>query len=211
MLYFCAFRPVSGPRRPAPWRAHCPVRSPRHTTRLLILGLLILAATGSLPIRAQKMPQSPVREGRKTGDLAFDFTLKDLDGKPHRLKDLRGRVVHLVFWATWCMPCLEEVPDLKQAYDRYHSQGFEILGVVVPMSQTPEGVRAFAEKQAMRYPILWDAEMGLMSRYNVDSIPRNFVIDRDGIIRYAGVALPERYGELIERSLKAPAASAPAH
>ena len=184
------------------------MRSPRHTTRSLFFGLLLVAFTAGLPLLAQKMPTSPPREGRKTGDMAFDFTLKDLDGKPHRLKDLRGRVVHVVFWATWCMPCVEEMPDLKVAYERYHDRGFEILGVVVPMSQTREGVRAFAEKQAVRYPILWDDGMTLMSRYNVDSIPRNFVIDKEGIIRYAGVALPERYDDLIEHSLKGPTASA---
>jgi len=188
------------------------VRFPRHTTRFLTVGLLLVAFAAGLPLLAQKMPKSPPREGRKPGDVAFDFTLKDLDGKSHRLKDLRGRVVHVVFWATWCMPCLEEMPDLKQAYNRYHQRGFDILGVVVPMSQTPEGVRAFVERQEVRYPILWDDGMALMTRYNVDSIPRNFVIDREGIIRYAGVALPERYEELIEHSLKAslaPAASAP--
>lgn len=170
----------------------------------------MLAITAGPPLVAQKMPPQPPREGRKMGELAFDFTLKGLDGKSYRLKDLRGQVVHVVFWATWCMPCIEEMPDLKAAYERYHERGFEILGVVVPMSQTQDGVRAFARKQSMRYPILWDEGMALMSRYNVDSIPRNFVIDREGIIRYAGIALPERYDELIEHSLQAPApATAP--
>jgi peroxiredoxin len=183
------------------------LRSPRHIGSLTLCLLAVVFAT-ALPLQAQKMPASPPREGRRTGDVAFDFTLKDLDGKPHRLKDLRGRVVHVVFWATWCMPCLEEMPDLKEAYERYHDRGLEILGVVVPMSQTPEGVRAFAQKQALRYPILWDDGMALMSRYNVDSIPRNFVIDRQGVIRYAGVALPERYDDLIEHSLKGSATPA---
>jgi peroxiredoxin len=185
------------------------VRSPRHPFRLPAVALLVLAFTASLPLQAQKLPKQAPREGRQMGDVAIDFTLKDLDGKPHRLKDLRGRVVHVVFWATWCMPCIEEVPDLKKAYAQYHDKGFEILGIVVPMSQTPEGVRAFAAKQEMRYPILWDEGMDLMNRYRVDSIPRNFLIDRDGIIRYAGVALPGNYDEYIRYSLsKTPAAPA---
>jgi len=160
-----------------------------------------------LPLLAQKMPKSAPKEGRQTGDVAYDFTLKDLEGKPHRLKDLRGRVVHVVFWATWCMPCLDEVPDLKAAYARYHDQGFEILGVTVPMSQTPEKVREFVTKQEVHYPILWDEGMELMNRYRVDSLPRNFLIDREGIIRYAGASLPDNYEEYLKYSLLKPAAT----
>ncbi|HEV8201868.1 MAG TPA: TlpA disulfide reductase family protein [Candidatus Polarisedimenticolia bacterium] len=168
---------------------------------------MTLSVAAGLPLLAQKMPKSAPKEGRQMGDVAYDFTLKDLDGKPHRLKDLRGRVVHVVFWATWCMPCLDEVPDLKAAYARYHDQGFEILGVTVPMSQSPEKVREFVTKQEVHYPILWDEGMELMNRYRVDSLPRNFLIDREGIIRYAGASLPDNYEEYLKYSLLKPAAA----
>jgi peroxiredoxin len=155
---------------------------------------------------AQKMPTLPPHEGSRIGDLAYDFTVKDLDGTAHRLRDLRGKsVVHLVFWATWCMPCIEEVPRLQAAYQQYREQGFEVLGVLVTMNQTREGVRAFAEKNGVEYPILWDGDSRVMSRYRVDSIPQNFLIDRDGVIRYAGVGLPGGYEEMVSKMLGSPA------
>lgn len=181
---------------------------PRRVSRFILLASLIaLAPLVFEPVAAQKMPGVGPREGSRVGDLAYDFTVKDLDGHDHSLKGLRGRsVVHLVFWATWCMPCVEEVPQLRVMYDRYRAKGFEILGVVVAMNQTQEGVRTFVEKNGMAYPVLWDGDLKLMNRYRVDSIPQNFLIDRDGIIRYAGIGLPAGYEDLVQKMLAAPAA-----
>jgi peroxiredoxin len=175
--------------------------------RFILLAFLIaLASPVFEPAAAQKLPTLGPREGWRVGDLAYDFTVKDLEGRDHRLKDRRGQsVVHLVFWATWCMPCVEEVPHLKLIYDRYRARGFEIFGVVVAMNQTKEGVRTFVEKNGMVYPILWDGDLKVMNRYRVDSIPQNFLIDRDGIIRYAGTGLPAGYEELVMKMLAAQA------
>ena len=180
---------------------------PGRVHRFILLALVLsLASPVFAPAVAQKMPTLAPREGSRIGDLAYDFTVKDLDGKQHRLSDLRGKsIVHLVFWATWCMPCIEEVPRLQAAYQQYHAQGFEVLGVVVTMNQTKEGVRAFAEKNGVAYPVLWDGDTKVMSRYRVDSIPQNFIIDRDGIIRYAGTSLPGSYEETLSKMLAAPA------
>jgi peroxiredoxin len=171
--------------------------------RLILLALVLsLASPVFQPAVAQKMPTLEPREGFRVGDRAIDFTVKDIEGKTHRLSDLRGRsIVHLVFWATWCMPCIEEVPRLEAAYQQYHAQGFEVLGVVVTMNQTKEGVRAFAEKNGVQYPLLWDGDTKVMSRYRVDAIPQNFLIDRDGIIRYTATSLPGGYEELVAKML----------
>ena len=174
--------------------------SPRLPILLIVLLVAALLVPAVAP--AQKMPTLAPREGRRVGDLAIDFSLKGLDGKTYRLKDLRGQqVVHLVFWATWCVPCVEEVPALREVYARHHDEGLEILGVVVPMNQTREGVRAFVDKFKMSYPVLWDDNMALMNRYRVDSIPQNFLIGRDGVILYAGTALPTGYEDLIKQAL----------
>ncbi len=173
-------------------------------TRALLFASIVLLLVAALPTpaAAQKMPQAGPREGWRVGDLAYDFTLKDIEGRRVNLKELRGsQVVHLVFWATWCVPCVEEVPHLRDVYAKYHAKGLEILGVVVPMNQTRDGVRAFAQKLKMTYPVLWDEGSAVMNRYRVDSIPQNFLIGRDGIIRYAGVGLPDRYEELLQQAL----------
>ena len=77
-----------------------------------------------------------------------------------------------------------------------------MLGVVVPMSQTREGVRAFSEKYGINYPILWDDGEKTTSLYRVASLPRNFLIGKDGIIHHAGVELPEDLESMIESLLK---------
>ncbi|HEU4401816.1 MAG TPA: TlpA disulfide reductase family protein [Candidatus Polarisedimenticolia bacterium] len=137
------------------------------------------------------------------GDLAGDLTLQDLDGQTHRLRDLRGkRVVHLVFWATWCVPCIQEIPTLRDIYTRYHDRGLEILGVAASLDETPEGVRSLARDLKINYPVLWDEGSAAMKSYRVDYIPQNFLIGRDGIIRYTGVGLPSDYETLVEKLLQ---------
>jgi len=157
------------------------------------------------------MPTLAPRPGSRVGDLARNFSLKDLDGETYHLSDLRGgKVVQVVFWATWCIPCIEEIPKIRKAYEKYRVQGLEVLGIVVTERQTREGVRAFAEKFRMDYPILWDEGMAVKGSYRVGSIPRNFLVGRDGIIRHTGVALPEDYDTFLERLLseEAPAQTA---
>ena len=167
---------------------------------MLVLGLALL-----LPGRAsgQKMPLIPPSPGNRVGNLAQDFTLKDLSNQPHSLKEMRGKhVIHVVFWATWCAPCLQEIPALRAAYDKYRERGLQVLGIVVNMNQTVNGVRAAARDLKINYPILWDDGGALLERYNVSYIPQNFLIGKDGVIRYAGTTLPAGYETLVESLLK---------
>ncbi len=155
------------------------------------------------PLRAQKMPTLPPLAGNRVGDLAHDFTLKDLDNQKHTLKELRGKqVVHVVFWATWCVPCLEEVPALRTIQEKYRDRGVQILGIVIDMDQTKDGVRAAARDMKINYPILWDDGGEVQDRYRVEYIPQNFLIGKDGVIRYTGTALPSNYEALLEALLK---------
>jgi len=177
-------------------------------SKSLLFALVLSFAAG--PALAQKMPKQSIREGARIGDLAYDFTLPNLAGESVRLSSLRGdRVVLVVFWATWCVPCIQEMPALLQTYAKYRPQGLEILGVVVAMNQTKEGVREFVTNRKVPYPVLWDGDLKVMGRYRVDAIPQNFLIGRDGVIRYAGGILPEGHEEMI-RSLLAAGPAAPA-
>jgi len=137
------------------------------------------------------------------GSLAIDFSLKDLDGRPHSLKQMRGkRVVHVVFWATWCVPCLQEIPRLRNVYERYRDQGLQVLGVVINQGQAPDMVRAAAKEYRVTYPILFDADGSMANRYGISYIPQNFLIGKDGIIRYEGTGLPRNYEALVEKLLR---------
>jgi peroxiredoxin len=173
-------------------------RGARGVLPVLLCGLFLLAAA---PARAQKMPTLGPSQGLRPGNLAYDFTGKDLDGKTYRLKELRGQVVQVVFWATWCVPCVEEIPRMREVYDKYRDRGLLVLGVVVPTDQTKAGVREFAGKHKMDYPIVWDGADAIVNRYRVDAIPQIFLVGRDGVIRYAGGELPEGYDGMIESAL----------
>ena len=161
-----------------------------------------MALLSTSPVFPQKMPKLQPMNGTRPGHRAHAFNLKDLDGKPYELKMLneKGRVVHVVFWATWCFPCVEEIPQLREAYAKYRDRGLEVLGVVVNISQTREGVRSFMEDYKINYPILWD-DAQIAHRYGVSQLPQNFLIGKDGIIRHSGSSLPSDYHAVLEEML----------
>ena len=167
----------------------------------IVLPSLLLLTPGTA--LGQKIPAIPPTPGHKVGSVAHDFVLKDLNGQKFSLKEMRGqRVVHVVFWATWCVPCLQEIPHLRETYAKYRDRGFQVLGIVVEMNQTPDVVRAVARDLKVNYPILWDEGGTIQDRYRVDSIPQNFLVGKDGIIRYTGTSLPSNYDTLVETLLK---------
>lgn len=166
-----------------------------------MIAVLLLLAQGVA--WAQKIPALPPSPGHRVGSVAHDFTLQDLDGRKYSLKEMRGkRVVHVVFWATWCVPCLQEIPHLRATYEKYRDRGLQVLGIVVNMNQTPDTVRAVAHDLKVNYPILWDEDGETQDRYKVAYIPQNFLVGRDGIIRYAGTSLPPDYEALVESLLR---------
>lgn len=158
---------------------------------------------GAPDARAQKKPDAGPVPGTKIGNLARDFTLKDLDDRVYTLKERRGHgVVHVVFWATWCVPCMQEIPELRHAYEKFKERGFEIYGVVINMNQDPGMVRVIAREMKVNYPILWDEKDVARAKYRVASIPQNFLVGKDGVIRYAGTELPRNYEALVDSLLQ---------
>ncbi len=115
---------------------------------------------------------------------AIDFQLQGLDGKPVRLSDLRGQVVLLNFWATWCPPCKAEMPDMQALYREYGGQ-HNFTVVAVDVEESRDQVAAFVQQNGLSFPILLD-EDGKVSnyRYFVRSLPHSLIIDRDGKVRY---------------------------
>lgn len=106
-----------------------------------------------------------------------DFTLTDLQGKPWHLGDLRGKVVLVNFWATWCPPCRKEMPDLQALYDKYKEQGFVVLAI---SDEDTTKVAPFLAERKIRYPALLDPGRKVNEAFVVEGIPKSFVYNREG-------------------------------
>lgn len=106
-----------------------------------------------------------------------DFTLHDLSGKPWRMADLRGKVVLLNFWATWCPPCRKELPSLKMLSSRFADQGLVVLGI---SDEGAAKVEPFVRRESIGYPVLLDPGRTIHQAFMVQGIPKSFVYDRTG-------------------------------
>jgi len=141
-------------------------------TILLTLGLFISSAF-LLPHCAKEKTTSP--------GLAPDFTLKTFDGQEITLSHLKGKVVLLDFWATWCGPCRESIPHLILLYKNYRESGFELVGMNVDRVDV-EVVRRYIDSMDIPYPIVTTPEE-VVRTYRVTGIPATFLIDKEGKIR----------------------------
>jgi len=137
------------------------------------------------------------------GAPAPDFTITTLEGKQLRLSELRGKVVFLDFWATWCGPCIAEIPKVRQAYEKFAPNGqFEVIGVSLDDSE--DTVRSFLKKNKMpwHHTVLGPANKNALAKlYNVTGVPATFLIDREGkvIAKHVG---GERLQKIIKKHLK---------
>ena len=121
------------------------------------------------------------------GKAAPDFTLTDINGKEHKLSDYRGKNVMLVFWATWCPPCLVEIPDLIKLRSRFSDENLAILAIT---DEKPDKVKKFVAAKKMNYTILLEKgkmpnPFGVMRIYSTSGIPCSFFIKPDGKIKIA--------------------------
>jgi len=108
---------------------------------------------------------------------AADFTLTDLKGQSWHLRDLRGKVVLVNFWATWCPPCRKEMPDLQALYDKYKDRGFVVLSI---SDEEAAKVSPFVAERKITYPVLLDPGRKVNTAFVVEGIPKSFVYDREG-------------------------------
>ena len=106
-----------------------------------------------------------------------DFILSDLQGKAWRLRELKGKVVLVNFWATWCPPCRKEMPDLQALYDKYKDQGLLVLSI---SDEGAAKVSPFIAERKISYPVLLDPGRKVAEAFVVEGIPKSFVYDRDG-------------------------------
>ncbi len=121
-----------------------------------------------------------LRVGLADGHQAPDFIIHTVAGEEYSLSDLRGKVVLLNFWATWCGPCLREMPELQAVYDAHRERGFEI--VAINFEESAERIRAFATEQGLSFPLALDEEGDIHERYTIVGQPRTIILDERGVI-----------------------------
>ncbi len=173
--------------------------------QLLTIALIVIVATLGLTLATRPIASGPgsptpfpaatlyivgpVAEGLQPGAQAPELsvtrgdgttvTLTDLDGAPVRLADLRGRLVWLNFWATWCPPCQSETPVLRDMDVRFSGGGLSIIGIAV-QETTPDDVRAYAQRYSLGYRIAFDASADVFHEYRVYALPTQVFIGPDG-------------------------------
>lgn len=127
------------------------------------------------------------------------FALPDLEGKRRNIREWDGKVMLLNFWATWCPPCLSEMPGFIELREKYASQGFEIVGIAI---DKVEAVRDFAARLGVNYPVLLDKDNAVAQHYgnSFGVLPYSVLIDRDGTVRF--LLAGELHKEDLEKELQ---------
>jgi thiol-disulfide isomerase/thioredoxin len=167
----------------------------------IVVAVALLVVTAPLsPGGANGGPLVPgsgfVQVGQPEGNLAIGepapelegeiggvpIQLHDLDGNLVRLADLRGKVVWLNFWATWCPPCQEETPVLRETYSAHADEGLELVAVSVQETSVDD-VRAYAQRYGLDYTIGFDATAAVFHTYHGFGLPTQLFLDREGVIR----------------------------
>jgi peroxiredoxin len=134
------------------------------------------------------------------GVAAPDFASKSDSGRNVRLSELRGRVVLVNFWASWCSPCRQELPLLNKLYTQYRNAGFMLLAVNVDDNR--KDAEAMLKRLGLRVPTLFDDSKKVAKLYGVDTMPATLVIDRDGRVRYVHRGYYEGYERKYEQQVR---------
>ena len=141
------------------------------------------------PFIIGEAPPEGLRTGATPPELTIDlgggttYQLEDLDGKPITLAALRGKVVWLNFFASWCPPCQQETPILRSFAATYRDRGLELVGISV-QETTPTDVKAYAERYRLGYTIGFDGSGEILRAYRVFALPTQFFIDTNGVIQH---------------------------
>ncbi len=128
------------------------------------------------------------------------FTLTDIDGNVVSLEDYRGKVVLVNFWATWCGPCIKEIPELNELYREYKGSGFELLAVA-SQSGDAESVREWTERLRIEYPVLV-GDQKVLGKYKVFAFPTDYLADKKGYARDKIIGAPPGKKERLARSIE---------
>ncbi|MCU0258982.1 MAG: TlpA family protein disulfide reductase [Solirubrobacteraceae bacterium] len=175
-----------------------------------LIPLALLLASG--PARALSEPPAPSIpvEARKK---APKLSLRDMDGQKRQLADLKGKVVVVNFWATWCGPCVREMPEFTRVYAAYQDRGVEMIGAANEPRSERDNVQGFVQRLGITFPIWLEASLDHMEAFGVGpELPATVIVDTHGRLaaRIKGVTHEAHLRGLLDPILAEPAASASA-
>ena len=146
---------------------------------------LVLACSLGLAVQAQTAP---------------DFTLKALDGNNLRLAEQRGDIMLINFWASWCGPCIQEMPALDKLAQKYQMMGVQVWGVNVENDSS--AAKAYLSKVQVAFPILFDVDNSVSKDYRVEAMPTTVILDKDGKVRTVHRGYKPGYEKKYEDDIK---------
>jgi len=161
--------------------------------------VLCLCAIAFSVASCKKTERSRVVEEGK----APDFTLTDMSGKKVTLSALRGKVVLVEFWATWCPPCRDAVPEMNKVYEKYKNKNVQVLAIAVDQGgNVSSKLNSFVKEHGVNYPVLIDDKKVNVS-YGVASVPVAFIIDKEGRVAKKHIGFMDELSETISRDIEA--------
>lgn len=153
--------------------------------RFTILLLVVLVLGGGVIVAARDFSaQSGIfaSPAPQIGFAAPDFTLDSLAGSMLKLSDLRGKVVMVNLWASWCGPCRAEMPAIDAVYQQYRDQGLEVVAINTTFQDSEDEARAFVKELGVTFPIAFDRDGATSKRYALQAMPTTFFVKRNGAI-----------------------------
>jgi peroxiredoxin len=175
------------PQRPRP-KGILPMQevtqnSPNKKVQYIILCILLVFGVGVLVLLQTKHASvnSPAKPSFGKGARAPNFTLPDLNGKMVSLADHAGQVVLLNIWATWCPPCIAEMPSMEKLHQELKNENFKLLAVSID-SNGAKAVASFMAHYKLTFDVLTDTQGSIKSLYRTTGIPETFIIDKNGMI-----------------------------
>ncbi|PLW68125.1 TlpA family protein disulfide reductase [Pseudohalioglobus lutimaris] len=154
--------------------------------KLILLALLVFCA--------------PLASAVTDQGSAANFTLKSTTGENIRLSEYRGEVVLINFWASWCGPCRQEMPELEALHQRYRDLGFTVFGINV--EQDRSSAERILRDLGLSFPVLFDDDNQVSELYDVDAMPVTVLVDRNGEVRFAHKGYKPGYEAMYEQQIR---------
>ncbi len=172
------------------------------TSLVASVGVLSLVACGDTAASSGGAESAAGKNHELIGQPAPDFSVDSVNGQGKvSLSALKGKVVIVDFWATWCDPCKKSFPKLQDLYTKYHDSGLEIIGFSEDDDNSPD-IAAFGTSHGSKFPLAWDDGKSIAGQWKPPSMPSSFIVDRNGIVRFAHLGYHDGDEAVVEKELK---------